>query len=249
MYNFQIMNTKIFTDGAARGNPGPGGWAGIVLHDKQVTEIGGNEKHTTNNRMELTAAIKSLEFVSKLTVKTSQPKALLYTDSAYVLNGATKWLYNWKQNGWKTATKKAVENVDLWQELDLLLYQVDTEWKLLPGHSGLTANERCDEIATTYADGKKPKLYSGILKNYGIDLEITAENLKEANKKHDSRSKKKSSGPGYSYVSMVKGVIKVHKTWAECEKRVKGVSNTRFKKAVSPLDEKNIIEQWKKSLS
>ena len=235
------MQIKIFTDGAARGNPGPGGWGSIVVTDGNVNELGGRDKHTTNNRMELTAVIKSLESVSKLTTNSPQLKAAVFTDSSYVLKGAKIWVHNWVENKWKTKTKQEVLNKDLWQKYLKVSKEMNIEWKLLPGHSGIPANERCDVIATEFADDEKPKLYSGALSSYRVDLSVTS-GLKTKSQKLKARSSKL---PAYSYVSMVKGVIKTHKTWAECEKRVKGVSNTRFKKSSSLEDENAIIKEFK----
>jgi ribonuclease HI len=152
------MNTvTIFTDGSSRGNPGPGGWGSIVLHGAIVTELGGGESHTTNNRMELTAVIEALEFVSKLTSNPSTKlragnsslATTVNTDSSYVLNGATKWLSGWQKNNWKTKAKGEVLNQDLWERLaDVLGELPKVSWNLIKGHSGVPANERCDVIAT-----------------------------------------------------------------------------------------------------
>lgn len=233
----------IFTDGAARGNPGPGGFGAIVVLGGVVQELGGNEKHTTNNRMELSAVIAALEFVSKANkLSAISYQLVLHTDSSYVLNGATKWIHGWQKNNWKTKDKKDVLNKDLWERLGKVLPEVSVEWKLVKGHSGVPANERCDVIATTHADGDKPRLYKGPLSRYTIDL-----NVSSVSGQLKTKNKKLKTGSAHSYVSMVNGAIKTHKTWAECEKRVKGVSNTKFKKSVSPADEKMIIDLWKAS--
>lgn len=122
-----------------------------------VKEIGGREKHTTNNRMELTAAIKSLELASQL----STDDYLLFTDSEYVMKGITLWVHNWQKKGWKTANRKPVLNQDLWQELLKVTDGKKIEWKYVAGHSGVPLNERADEIATTFADKFFPNLYNG----------------------------------------------------------------------------------------
>ena len=156
----------IYTDGSSRGNPGPGGWAAIISYEKLVdskqaawvTEIGGREDHTTNNKMELTAAIKSLEFVSKLkSHNANKPTVSLHTDSEYVMKGITVWVHSWQKKGWKTANRKPVLNQDLWQELLALTERVTStnsriEWKYVAGHAGVPLNERADEIATSCAD-------------------------------------------------------------------------------------------------
>ena len=148
----------IYTDGASRRNPGPGGWGGIIASDEKIVEIGGSESHTTNNRMELTAAIRSLEFA----INNFQfSKIQIHTDSEYVTKGMTEWIHRWQKKGWKTAGRKPVLNQDLWQKLLLLTKEREMEWKYVAGHSGIPLNERADEIATTFADGLDPALYNG----------------------------------------------------------------------------------------
>lgn len=148
----------IYTDGASRGNPGPGGWAGILANDNRVIEIGGREEHTTNNRMELIATIRSLEFA----INNFQfSKIQIHTDSEYVMKGITEWIERWQKKGWKTAGRKPVLNQDLWQRLLELTNGRNIEWKYVAGHSGHSWNERADEIATDFADGLSPVLYNG----------------------------------------------------------------------------------------
>ncbi len=149
------MNTKSIaieaaSDGACSGNPGPGGWGGlIVFDDKSELEIGGAEKNTTNNRMELTAAIKTLEKLKNFQLKENFK---LKTDSKYVIEGYTKWIINWKKNGWKTSTGKSVQNLDLWQKIDQLRIN-GVEMEYVKGHSGDKQNDRVDLIATNYSKG------------------------------------------------------------------------------------------------
>jgi len=146
---------SIYTDGACSGNPGRGGW-GVVVYfsDGSIYEIGGKEAQTTNNRMELQAAIAALEFLQQSGQKESVE---LYTDSEYVKNGITKWIHGWKKKGWKTSTGKAVLNQDLWEELDAL-NRPQVQWRYVRGHAGNIGNERCDEIARAFAIGKVPQL-------------------------------------------------------------------------------------------
>ena len=132
---------QIFTDGACSGNPGPGGWAAILLSGRHEKAISGGEPATTNNRMELTAAIRGLEALKKPSVVT------LYTDSRYVMDGATVWMKRWKLNGWRTADKKAVKNDDLWRALDAAALRHQLTWKWVAGHSGHPENERADALA------------------------------------------------------------------------------------------------------
>ena len=148
----------IYTDGSSRGNPGPGGWGAVLVRDNEVLEIGGGEEHTTNNRMELTACIRALEF----TINNFQfTKIQIYTDSEYVMKGITEWIEKWQKKGWKTAGRKPVLNQDLWQTLLELTKGRNIEWKYVAGHAGVRLNERADEIATDFADGLKPTLYHG----------------------------------------------------------------------------------------
>ncbi|QGP49332.1 Ribonuclease HI [Piscirickettsia salmonis] len=140
---------EIYTDGGCRGNPGPGGWGVVIIDAKGgTTELNGYEAQTTNNRMELTAAIKALE---TLTLGT---RACLTTDSNYVKQGISQWVQQWKKNGWKTAQKKQVLNQDLWQQLDALNQSLNIEWQWVKGHSGHAHNERCDELANLAMDGQ-----------------------------------------------------------------------------------------------
>ena len=131
----------IHTDGACSGNPGPGGWGAILDYSGKLKELSGGEGHTTNNRMELTAAIMALEALTRpCTVE-------LHTDSAYLKDGISKWIHGWKRNGWKTADKKPVKNVELWQRLDLAIARHRIDWKWVKGHAGHAENERADELA------------------------------------------------------------------------------------------------------
>jgi len=136
----------IFTDGACRGNPGPGGWAALLRYGQTEKVIKGSEENTTNNRMELMAAIKalqSLNIVSRVT---------LTTDSQYVRQGITQWIHSWKKNGWRTAAKKAVKNQDLWQQLDAAIAEHEVQWHWVKGHSGHIENERVDQAANDAID-------------------------------------------------------------------------------------------------
>ena len=155
------MMVTIYADGSSRGNPGPGGWGVIITYDDKVVELGGGETHTTNNRMELTAAIKALEFLSKLEAKSKRLETVIYTDSEYVMKGITEWIHRWQKKNWKTANKKPVLNQDLWQELLEVVEDRKIEWKYVAGHAGVHLNERADEIATAFADSLKPSLYHG----------------------------------------------------------------------------------------
>jgi ribonuclease HI len=137
---------EIFTDGACRGNPGPGGWAALLRYKNHIKEIMGAEAETTNNRMELLAAIRGIQAVQK------KIPILLYTDSEYLKKGMMEWLGEWKQNQWRTANKKEVKNKDLWQILDLLAQEHTIAWHWVRGHAGHVENERVDALARQAID-------------------------------------------------------------------------------------------------
>ena len=142
------MEIKIYTDGACIGNPGPGGWAAIVLLENEKKELFGGEKLTTNNRMELTAAIKALEYFTKQEEKQPSKKHIrIFTDSTYVKEGITVWINSWEKNNWKTAGKKNVKNVDLWKKLKELIQTSQVEWNWVKGHSEDPMNDLADKLA------------------------------------------------------------------------------------------------------
>ena len=148
--NSDSIAIEAATDGACSGNPGPGGWGGLIIfEDNSELEIGGSEQNTTNNRMELTAAIKTLE---KLKTYKLKENFKLRTDSKYVIEGYTKWIINWKRNGWKTSSGKSVQNLDLWQKIDQLRIN-GLVMEYVKGHSGDKQNDRVDKIATNYSKG------------------------------------------------------------------------------------------------
>lgn len=132
---------EIYTDGACSGNPGPGGWGALLMYGKHEKEICGGEAETTNNRMELTAAIEALNHLSR------PCRINLHTDSTYVRDGITKWIHGWKAKGWRTAAKKPVKNAELWQALDAACQHHDVTWKWVKGHAGDPGNERADALA------------------------------------------------------------------------------------------------------
>lgn len=136
-----MKRVTIYTDGACSGNPGPGGWGALLIHGDNTREIMGGAFETTNNRMELTAAIEALNALKQAC------QVDLHTDSTYVKDGMTKWIENWKNNGWRTAAKKPVKNADLWQALDEAVKRHELTWHWVKGHNGDEGNERADELA------------------------------------------------------------------------------------------------------
>jgi ribonuclease HI len=140
------MQLEIFTDGACRGNPGPGGWGALLRWGKVERELWGGEPETTNNRMELTAVIKALDALTRPT------RAVVHSDSTYVLQGISKWIHGWKKNGWKTAAKQPIKNADLWRALDAAVAKHEIEWRWVKGHAGHEGNERADALANRGID-------------------------------------------------------------------------------------------------
>jgi len=145
----ELPLVEIYTDGACRGNPGPGGWAALLRTSDKEREISGGESPTTNNRMELVAAIRALTALKK------PCRVALYTDSNYVRDGITKWIFNWQRNNWHTADKKPVKNAELWQELLAAAQPHRVEWHWVKGHSGHPENDRVDAIACAEADARR----------------------------------------------------------------------------------------------
>jgi ribonuclease HI len=133
----------IYTDGACSGNPGPGGWGVLLRFDKYEKELSGSATETTNNRMEMTAAIEALKALKQ------SCQIEFYTDSEYLRKGITEWMHNWKRRGWKTAAKKPVKNQDLWRELDTIIHEHKINWHWIRGHAGHRENERVDQLART----------------------------------------------------------------------------------------------------
>lgn len=232
-----METVKIFTDGAAKGNPGPGGYGAVLLLGDTVLEIGEGKALTTNNEMELRAVVEALKQVPE-----GVKKVAVYTDSKYVVSGATGWTFGWLKNGWKTKTGGDVSHKEIWQELVELLKRIKVDWHKVPGHVGIIGNERADTIASNLGEGKEVTLYSGKRAGYGYEIENVEYDTQKAEER--SAARKRQSQKAYSYVSKVDGVVQTHQTWKECEDRVKGKSGVRFKKSLSAAEEKKIIEDF-----
>lgn len=225
-----MQKITIYCDGSSIGNPGPGGWGAVVSNGEKVKELGGFDAHTTNNRMELTAAIESL------TSLRGESKVTLHTDSQYVINGITKWVFGWAKNGWETKEKKEVLNKELWQALLAVTKKHTVEWVHVRGHEGVALNERADMIANGYARKEEVKLFAGTETEY-------TEFLKSMPKARAVKSSASKKGKAYSYVSVVDGKVMIHKTWGECEARVKG-KKAKFKKVFSAGEESELKNEW-----
>jgi ribonuclease HI len=233
----------VFTDGACSGNPGPGGWGAIVrTPDGRVRELGGGHPKTTNNRMEMTAALEALKLVAA-----SPSEIDVFTDSTYVIHGITKWVHGWKKKGWVTASKAPVLNRDLWEALHEAAEgrrrKGPIEWRYVRGHTGNPGNERCDEIAVGFSKGERVELYDGPAGGYGHDLSKLPDEPPAA-ETADGKTTVPSQKGAAVYLSLVGGRLERHGTWAECNARVKGVPNARYKKASSPSEEKKIRAEW-----
>lgn len=236
----QLPYTVIYTDGACSGNPGPGGWGSVVVTpDLLVYELGGAENPSTNNRMEISAALKALQSVANI----EQP-IHVYTDSTYLIRGITQWIWGWRKKGWKTADGKEVSNKDLWEELSRVVAARPAtgkiEWKWVRGHTGHFGNERCDEIAVAYSHRKYIELFRGTLKDYAepiLDFPDTEAGLPEMRPKEEKKA-------AFSYLSYVDGQAMRHRDWPSCERRTKGRSGAKFKKAMSAGDEGEILKGW-----
>ena len=235
------IKTVVFCDGAAKGNPGPGGWGAIIATpDGQVTELGGSAPHTTNNRMELTAAIEALTHARDVAGAID-----LYTDSTYVIKGIREWIHNWRRRGWTTMEGSPVSNKELWQQLDELVSERGRggiTWHYVRGHVGTPGNERVDAIADGLARGANVTLYAGALSGYDLAIFDVPDDTSVP--KRTSSSSKSSKTAAYAYLSLVDGKLLRHTTWAECESRVRGRSGAKFKKATSAADEAEILRSW-----
>ena len=266
------MNKKIviYSDGASRGNPGRGGFGAVTLYhnatgELRVDEFGGCEELTTNNRMELLGVITALESFDGYYAQGDMSQQVdIYTDSAYVIQGMQSWIHGWKKNNWITKTKEPVKNVDLWQRLDVVVGKcqrsgMHIHWIQVPGHAGVPGNERCDVIATEYADSctgsgsdaQVPVLYRGYASEYehpDVLTPISEHQIKQMKDKKNaaSQSGKKSTAPAYSYVSLINGKITTYTSWKDCEAAVKGVPGVKFKKSISKEDEGRIIADFLK---
>ncbi len=233
----------IYCDGACSGNPGPGGWGAIVgISQKQVFELGGFQPQTTNNQMELRGAIESIR-----SVEDHPGSIMMLTDSVYVIRGITQWAYGWQKRGWTTAEGKPVSNREYWEELVSVVAKrkksfsdSKISWNFVRGHIGIKGNERCDEIAVEFSHRKSPDLYEGSAAHYSFDF-FKIPTLEPLPEMKGQKAEKKVA---LSYLSLVGTIPMRHATWGDCERRVKGQSGAKFKKAMSTEDESQILQSW-----
>jgi ribonuclease HI len=221
------MTIRVVTDGASSGNPGPGGWAALIIYeDGTLEELGGHEPHTTNNRMELRGAIEGLRRVPAGT------PVQVVTDSTYLINGITRWIAGWRRRGWKKADGEPVSNRDLWQELDTLNGSHVT-WKHVRGHAGHAENERANTIAQAYAARRTPAPATAL--PGGADAPPA-----------DLVARIAAARPAaQTYLSLLgrEGLMR-HRTWPECQARVHGVPGARYKKCRSVDEEIATVRAW-----
>lgn len=236
----------IFCDGACSGNPGRGGWGAIVSKQGQVWELGGSKFKTTNNEMEMTAALKAL---SSPQLDPDLP-IIIYTDSTYLIRGITQWIWGWSRNGWTTAEGNEVSNLLLWKKLFSVVTDLQKsssagkiQWRYARGHTGIAGNERCDEIAVAFSSRKPVGLYEGSLLGYDVSLFP----LPPDEPLPEMRPKNKEKKVAHSYLSLIGSKVIRHADWASCERRVKGQSGAKFKKAMSVEDEQKILQEWGQS--
>ncbi|MFT7328286.1 MAG: ribonuclease HI [Crocinitomicaceae bacterium] len=240
--NKELENSLlIFTDGSSLGNPGPGGWGAILTYPRldEIIELGGSKIKTTNNEMELTAIISALTYALN-----STSQAHIFTDSQYAINGATKWMYGWSKNGWKTKTGEDIKNKSIWQTMHSLVEEKGADtitWQHVKGHVGIPGNERVDDIARELAEGIDVQLYRGTLSDYSIKDILDLDLIENATEQ--AKEDKKKGGKAYLYLSLIDGVLMKHKTWPECESRVTG-KKAKFKKALSEHHEQEILKEW-----
>ena len=230
----------LFTDGACSGNPGKGAWAFVAIHletnlgDSEVIEGADFSDQTTNNKMELTAVLKAIEWLAERKFD----EAVIWTDSKYVQEGLSSWIYGWQRNNWVTKEGNPVSNQELWKHALTLEKSLGVTWKKirlerLPGHHGILGNERCDQLARECIANEFASTYQGPLKNhpFGMDMLKT------------SPDKVQNLGE-FWYISLVAGEAKRHKTWPECEAYVRGKKSAKFKKVYSIQEESLILKGW-----
>lgn len=226
-----------YTDGACSGNPGRGGWASIILSPKgSVKEIGGPQNATTNNKMELTAVIETLRILKPNT------QLILLTDSSYVLNGITKWIFGWRKNNWRSSSGEEVANKELWLDLYEASRNLKIDWRYCRGHIGIAGNERADEIAVNFSKDQYNDLYFGSAENYGHELLPLPDEVEfpsYSNNKSKNGTKEK-----VFYLSYTNGVVRAHKDWASCQASTQGVSGAKFKKVKDENEENSALKSW-----
>jgi ribonuclease HI len=261
----------IYTDGSSLGNPGPGGYGCVIVFQEfgEVVELGGYARETTNNKMELTAIIKALEYVQKHLLNTvphpnpplhkggKHTNIVIHTDSSYAINGITKWIFGWQKNNWITSTKTPVLNSEIWKQLiPLKNHFKNLSFEHVKGHSGIWGNERCDMIATSFASKTNINLFHGKLTDYDSRIldktvsyskkypTLTLPYIRERVIQVSQKTKPiKKSGKAYSYVAQVNGNVYTFEDWDSCKAAVYGRS-AKYKKVFSEQEEQILKKEW-----
>lgn len=229
----------VFADGACSGNPGPGGWGAIVYSPLgTIKELGGGANQTTNNKMELTATIESLKIIKP------QSQVIIFTDSSYVLNGITKWIWGWLRNNWKSSQGEDVLNKEFWQKLLAESQKRKIDWRYCKGHSGIAGNERADQIAVGYSKNEDLYLYHGKADVYNYSLFPLPERKDIPSMNGSSKSKQVNSSVKPYYLSFSNGVVRMHFDWPSCERSTKGISGAKYKKVKSSSEESETLKSW-----
>lgn len=229
----------LYTDGACSGNPGPGGWGYVLFNasTQQITEGGGGDAQTTNNRMEMSAIVEGLLTARQQKIK----QILILTDSTYVIRGFTQWRFGWKKRNWMTSEGQPVTNQDLWMGLEKAAADLKIEWRYVRGHQGTPGNERVDEIAVAYSHQDSIRLYQGRdPKDYLFDIFDIPEGEPLPEMKSHSKTESRQS----FYLSLVNGILTRHTDWASCERTVKGKSQAKFKKVSSEQEAQDMMKKW-----
>lgn len=230
----------VFTDGACSGNPGPGGWGTIICFDKTlIHELGGKKTLTTNNKMELLSVIEALNYLAK-----NNDEIAFYTDSTYVINGVTKWMWGWAKKNWINSENNPVSNRDLWEQLYSLVAKKKDKltWNYVRGHTGVVGNERCDQIAVSFSRDEEVYLYKTEYENYPYKIFPLPAN--EALPEAKFGAKNKTTKEVSYYISVVGGVVTRHETWKDCEMAVKGRSGAKFKKVKDQAEQEQVLKGW-----
>ncbi|MBI5624133.1 MAG: ribonuclease HI [Elusimicrobia bacterium] len=248
----RLLSALAYTDGACLGNPGPGGWGVVLLlPDGKVVELGGSSRGpdgraspTTNNRMELQAAIEALRALKRLAPEAAVE---LRPDSSYLVSGITAWIFGWRRRGWKRPDGEDVANRDLWEELSSLTAAKGPgrlRWVRVRGHADVPGNCRADAIAASFAEGRRPRLYEGPLIGYGMSLGMPDEAAPAAEAPSGPRTAVRPE-PGFPvYLSLVEGRLSRHAAWPACEALVKGRSGAKFKRVRSAAEERETLRGW-----
>jgi len=238
----------IYCDGACSGNPGPGGWGSIIIFSDCVVELGGYQKLATNNQMEILAAIKALEYIYDSRKKLDQIS--IYTDSNYLINAITKWIYGWTQNNWITTNGDPVKNEEIFKVLLNLVNElkpIKIDWQYVPGHQGILGNERVDQIAVSFSRKEELSLdlFHGSIETYPFTEILSykhADSLEEKSSIHPNPS---SSKKLVGYLALVSGQVSAVKTWNECSKLTQGRAGAKYRKFTSRNEALAILSGWK----